>query len=345
MTITIPFLSPGFMGLMLVSAIVLSAVLPQRLRWWWVMMSGGLMVAIIGAGFGLVPWIGDLHLTGYSVMLLLAFVFAYLVTIPRAKIVGIPERTITDFALLALFGGIIGARVGEMIEQWPRFGQDDHGQPLSFGALVGKSLDFDGGGMVWYGGFILASVFILILAKKRGLRLFEISDLLIPAVLLALGTGRVGCFLNGCCFGRSTTAPWAVANPFGIASHPTQLYETLACLVLFALTWWHWRHRRFQGEVVFTGIMGYAIWRFFNESLRGDTVGSSFLGLWPVTTSQAVSLYLAFGLFIMAGVVIVRRLRDPAYAALGRDVPGSCHHQPKKTDPVVSSSIRSTTES
>ena len=330
---------------MLVSAIMLSAVLPQRFRWWWVMMSGGLLAAIIAAGVGLVPWFGDLHLTGYSVMLLLAFVFAYLVTIPRAKMVGIPERTITDFALLALIGGIIGARVGEMIEQWPRFGQDAHGQPLSFGALISKSLDFDGGGMVWYGGFILASVLILILAKKRRLRLLEICDLLIPAVLLALGTGRVGCFLNGCCFGRSTTAPWAVANPFGIASHPTQLYETLACLVLFALTWWRWRHRRFQGEVVFLGIMGYTIWRFFNESLRGDTVGSSFLGLWSVTTSQAVSLYLAVGLVCLAGVVIARRLRDPAYAALGRDVPGSSHQPLKQTEPVLGSSTRGTTES
>ncbi len=65
--------------MMLVAAIVCSAVLPQRFRWWWLMMGGGLLVAMIGASFGLVPWFGDLHLTGYTVMLLLAFVFAYFV--------------------------------------------------------------------------------------------------------------------------------------------------------------------------------------------------------------------------------------------------------------------------
>ena len=91
--------------------------------------------------------------------------------------------------------------------------------------------------------------------------------------------------------------------------------------------------------------MGYTIWRFFNESLRGDTVGSSFLGLWSVTTSQAVSLYLAVGLVCLAGVVIARRLRDPAYAALGRDVPGSSHQPLKQTEPVLGSSTRGTTES
>jgi phosphatidylglycerol:prolipoprotein diacylglycerol transferase len=246
-------------------------------------------------------------------------------------------------AMLAIIGGIVGARLGEVIEQWPRFGQDAQGQPLSTSALLSKMLDFDGGGMVWYGGAILAGVLILLLAKRRRLRLLEVSDLLIPAVLLGLGTGRVGCFLNGCCFGQSTTAPWAVKNPFGVASHPTQLYETIACVLLFALTWWRWRHRRFQGEVVFIGILGYAIWRFFNEGLRGDTVGSTFLGLWSVTTSQAVSLYLACGLLILSGVVVVRRLRDPAYAALGRDVPGSSHQRPPSTSPVEAKSAPSST--
>jgi phosphatidylglycerol---prolipoprotein diacylglyceryl transferase len=329
MTITFPFLSPGFLGCALVAVLVLSAVLPPRFRWWWVMVGGGMLAAIIAAGVGLVPWLGDLHLTGYSVMLLLAFVLAYVTTMPRAKILGIGERTITDMAMIALLGGIIGSRIGEMIEQWPRFGQDANGQPLTFSALISKALDFDGGGMVWYGGAILAGVLIILYAKKRRLRLLEVCDLLIPGVLLALGTGRVGCFLNGCCFGKATTAPWAVANPLGIASHPTQLYETLACVLLFGLTWWRWRHRRFQGEIVFIGIMGYAIWRFFNEGLRGDTVGSSFLGLWSLTTSQAVSLYLVCGLLALTSVVIVRRIRNPTYAALGRDVPGSS--QQRKT--------------
>jgi prolipoprotein diacylglyceryltransferase len=111
--------------------------------------------------------------------------------------------------------------------------------------------------------------------------------------------------------------------------HPTQLYETLACLALFALTWWWWRWRRWQGEVAYVGFLGYAVWRFFNESLRGDTVSSSFLG-WGVTTSQAVSLWLGVGTLALAAGVIWRRLRDPLVAARGRQVPGSSNHRPDK---------------
>jgi phosphatidylglycerol---prolipoprotein diacylglyceryl transferase len=178
-------------------------------------------------------------------------------------------------------------------------------------------------------------VLIALVAWQRRVRILELADLFIPATLLGLGFGRIGCFLNGCCYGRLTALPWAVAGKGGAACHPTQLYETVACFVLFALTWWWWRHRRWQGEVAALGLLGYAAWRFFNESLRGDTVASSFLGLWTVTTSQAVSLYLALGTLILAGVVVFRRLRDPAVAALGRQVPGSSNHRPPKDQPPV----------
>ena len=123
--------------------------------------------------------------------------------------------------------------------------------------------------------------------------------------------------------------PWAVAGTGGAHTHPTQLYETTACFLLFALAWWWWRHRRWQGEIAALTLLGYAFWRFFNESLRGDTVASSFFG-WTVTTSQAVSLYLILGVFALVAGVIYRRLRSPALAELGRQVPGSCHHRPLK---------------
>lgn len=335
MNVQIPFLSPGFIGVMLVAAIILGSLLPTPYKKWWSVLGGGLTAASLAALIGIVSWAGDMHITGYSVMMLLAFIAAYVVTIPRARIVGISERTIIDMALLALIGGIVGSRFGEVVEQWPKFGKDAHGNSLTISAFINKLMDFDNGGMVWYGGAILAAILILILAKRRKLRLLEVSDLLMPATLLGLGTGRVGCFLNGCCYGGPTDAPWAVANPFGVKSHPTQLYETIACVSLFAFTFWWWRRRRYQGEVFFIGLFGYALWRFINEGLRGDTVESTFLGLWTVTTSQAVSLYLACVGMALALVVIIRRKQSPELSAIGRDVPGSCHQRSKSAaDPV-----------
>ena len=330
MGVTVPFLSPAWLGVALVASIVLATLAPPAWRRWWLVLLAGMAVASLVAVVGGVPWTGDLHLTGYSVAMLAAFTAAYFVTIPRARIIGIPERTIIDVFIVGLIGGLVGARIGEMIEQWPGFGRDAQGRPLALGDLLRKAADIDGGGMVWYGGAILGGVLIALLAWQRRIRILELADLAMPAIVLGLGLGRVGCFLNGCCYGRPSSLPWAVTTRGGATVHPTQLYETIACLGLFALTWWWWRHRRWQGEVAALGVLGYAGWRFINEGLRGDTVASSFFGLWPVTTSQAVSLYLAVAVLAMAVVVGVRRRRDPVLGALARQVPGSSNHRPPK---------------
>lgn len=330
MSITVPFLSPAWLGVALVASIVVATLVPPAWRRWWLVLLAGLMIASVVAAFGGVPWIGDLHLTGYSIALLTAFITAYLVTVPRARIIGVPERTVVDFAIVGLIGGLVGARIGEMIEQWPAFGRDPAGQPLALGDLLRKAADIDGGGMVWYGGAILGSALIALLAWQRRIRVLELADLLMPVLVLGLGLGRVGCFLNGCCFGRPSSVPWAVSGRGGTPVHPTQLYEAIACIVLFALAWWWWRHRRWQGEITALVVLGYAAWRFINEGLRGDTVGSSFLGLWAVTTSQAVSLYLILAVIAAAAVVIIRRMRNPVLADMARQVPGSSNHRPAK---------------
>jgi phosphatidylglycerol:prolipoprotein diacylglycerol transferase len=329
MMISFPFLSPGWLGVAVVSAVLLANLLPQAWRRRWIIMVGGVVIALLATLLDLVPLVSEMHLTGWSVAMLAGFVAAYLVSMPRARVLGIPERTIIDIFLLGLIGGVVGARFGEVIEQWPGFGRGADGQTLALGDLLRKAADFDGGGMVWYGGAITGGVLIALLAWQRRLGILQIADLFMPAIVLGLGLGRVGCFLNGCCYGRPTTLPWAVSAAGGKWVHPTQLYETIACLVLFALTWWWWRRRRWQGEVAFIGFLGYAAWRFINESLRGDTVSSSFLG-WGVTTSQAVSLWLALGTLLLAAGVIWRRWRDPGVANRARHVPGSSNHQPDK---------------
>src|SRR5688572_7406171 len=119
MGVTVPFLSPAWLGVALVASIVLATVVPPAWRRWWLVLLAGVVVASLVAAVGGVPWTGDLHLTGYSIAMLAAFIAAYVVTIPRARIIGIPERTIIDIFIVGLIGGLVGARIGEMIEQWP----------------------------------------------------------------------------------------------------------------------------------------------------------------------------------------------------------------------------------
>jgi phosphatidylglycerol---prolipoprotein diacylglyceryl transferase len=319
---------------MLFITFIAAVLLPRVWFSRWLAFGVGLLGACIAGFLGWVPWLGPLMVTGYSVMMMAGFSAAYVVTMRRVRVIGMSEQQLITIFMLGLMGGILGSRLGEVWEQWSHFMVDKHGNALSAGQLVAKFFDFDGGGMVWYTGATLGGIFILLYARMQRLALLPVSDTLMPAVVLGLGVGRVGCFLNGCCYGQPLNAPWAVKNPLGVPSHPTQLYETTACVILFVITWWWWGRRRKQGEVLFIGIVGYALWRIVNESLRGDTVSMYLFWLVPMTTSQAISSLLILLMIGIAGVVSWRR-RDPQLAAIARHVPGSRYHRSDQNAPTT----------
>jgi phosphatidylglycerol:prolipoprotein diacylglycerol transferase len=319
--LAIPFLSPQWIGVALVAAIAVAVAVPPAWRRWWVAAGGGLAAASLAALAGVVPWTGVLHVTGYTVCMVLGVAAAYALALWRGRIMGLAEGQVLDLVLVGMISGIIGARIGEMIEQGPAFAKGPDGQALPLAALVIKAADIDGGGMVWYGGALLGAAMMALVCWRRGHHWLPMADLFLPAMLLGHGIGRVGCFLNGCCYGLPTTLPWGVASPRGACTHPTQLYETAACLALAGLATWWWGRRRRQGEVTLLCVAGYAGWRFFNEGLRGDTVPSAFLG-WPLTTGQTASLWILLATAVIAALVWWRTRRDPAFAARLRLVPG-----------------------
>ena len=117
-------------------------------------------------------------------------------------------------------------------------------------------------------------------------------------------------------YGKPTTLPWAVTftdpeaaaiggAPLGVALHPVQLYESLACLGLFFFLVWLSRRQRFDGQIVLSYALGYAVLRFFIEFFRGDVDRGFVLG-W-LSTSQAIAL-----LIVVVGIIIYgeRRKRE-----------------------------------
>jgi phosphatidylglycerol:prolipoprotein diacylglycerol transferase len=320
-----PFLSPAWLGTALVSSLVASTLLPVPLRRGWLLLAAGILAASLLALCGALPWFGQLHASAYAACMVAAFIAGYFAILPRARLIGLPEATVLTFFMFALVGGIVGARLGEVWEQWPAFARGPLGAPLGFGPLLVKIADIDSGGMVWYGGALLASGLMALYGWRSRLDLLELADLFLPATAVGLGIGRVGCFLNGCCYGRPTTLPWGVAGAGGPHTHPTQLYETLACLALAGAATLFWYRRRSQGQVTMVVLLGYAGWRTFNETLRGDTVMSSFWGLFPATTSQVLSLTIALAALVAAAVVVWRRRRSPERQRRAYAVPGSIH--------------------
>lgn len=183
-------------------------------------------------------------------------------------------------------------------------------------------------GFVWYGGLVLGIPAGTLYAKMRGQSVAVVSDLCAPSVMLGLGFGRIGCFLNSCCFGKTTdfllgtkyphhprrslisaeyppgtsapvTQPWdahydakliKADATHSLPIHPAQLYETAACFAIFFLTSWYWKKRRdHPGETILLMIVLYGFWRFLAEFLRADPERSAFSVL-GMSTSQTFAV-------------------------------------------------------
>jgi phosphatidylglycerol:prolipoprotein diacylglycerol transferase len=151
---------------------------------------------------------------------------------------------------------------------------------------------FWNGGLAYYGGFLLAVPVGLWMARRAKLGLWRIADLTAPFIAFGLFFGRIGCFLNGCCYGRPSTLPWAVDFPqirgHGTV-HPTQLYESLGALAVFALLYFGVRPRkRAHGQVFAWLLVLYGALRFGLEFFRDDDRGALF----GLSTSQWIGIPL-----------------------------------------------------
>jgi phosphatidylglycerol:prolipoprotein diacylglycerol transferase len=164
------------------------------------------------------------------------------------------------------------------------------------------ALKFWQGGLAFYGGLVLAVPVGLWYARRKQLGVWRIADLTAPPIAFGLFFGRMGCFLNGCCYGTPTTLPWGVDFPQVVGKqhlHPTQLYEAIGALAIFALLYWVVRPRKHRhGDVFAWMLVLYGALRFVLEFLRNDERG----GLLGLSTSQWIGIPLvAWGVYWLLG--------------------------------------------
>jgi len=179
---------------------------------------------------------------------------------------------------------------------------------------------FWAGGLTYYGGLLGASAAAWFLLARDRFPFWKAADMAGFAVPLGLAFGRMGCLMAGCCFGATCDLPWAMSFPWRSAAsegqfkahllpsaklwslpvHPTQVYESAACLAIaaFCLLWLHPR-KRYDGQVFAAFLALYAVARFVLEFLRRDDRG----GLVGLSTSQLVGLALG----VAAAVIHARR--------------------------------------
>jgi phosphatidylglycerol:prolipoprotein diacylglycerol transferase len=254
--------------------------------------------------------LGPLELTGYGLMMMVAFLMAGWAIQLHLRHRGLDEDYAADIVIAGVIGGLIGAKLWYVL-------------------LTGETdALFRRGGFVWYGGFLGAFAAIVLNGWRRRVPVRFTMEICAAPLALGYALGRVGCFLVGDDYGIPSNLPWAMKFPAGlppttvtelqamhvtfppgtdpmqvVAVHPTQIYETV---LMFLVFWWLWR-RRDHGHGVGWLWGGYMLLagleRFLVEFVRAkdDRMLGSF------TLAQATSVVIA-----LTGAVLMYLWREPA---------------------------------
>lgn len=145
---------------------------------------------------------------GYGVMLIVAAVSGFGLANRRARQVGLSTDLLLSLAFWMFVCGIVGGRVFYVIEYW-----EDVYAPLPLGEAIVEALKYANGGLVVYGALAGATVAFVVFMLRHRLPVLAMADLVAPSLVVGLAFGRVGCLLNGCCFGGVADVPWAVTFP------------------------------------------------------------------------------------------------------------------------------------
>ncbi len=253
--------------------------------------------------------IGFLHLKTYGAFMALGFLAAWQVLAWLCRREGRNPESCTNLIMWMMVSGVAGSRIAYVIEHWQK----------EFAGHPELILRVDQGGLMFYGGLILAIAVFFVwchVKKENKIRMADLFGVVIP---LGHAFGRVGCFFFGCCFGRLSNVACAVSFPRGspawheqlkaglIAADaraalpvlPTQLFEAISVLILFGLLLALYRRfaSRLPGLVIGSYMVGYSIIRFVIEILRGDPRAN--VGVFTISQSISLVLFLAGWAFIL----------------------------------------------
>jgi phosphatidylglycerol:prolipoprotein diacylglycerol transferase len=276
----------------------------------------GWISAILKVVYPIVLQFGRFTITSYGLMVALGFAFGLWTASRRGPRGGLPAEKVLDLGPWLIVGAIVGARLLYVITFWQ---EQFAGKPLQEIFMVWR------GGLVYYGGLVGASLACILYVRLKHLSLWKMADILAPSIALGHVFGRIGCLLNGCCYGRPCTLPWAIRFPPGNAAdapttpvHPTEIYESLLNLGLYAGLVWLFRRKKFDGQVFGVYLVCYALLRSFVELFRGDYPAyQKFFG-GQVTPAQFASMFiLPIGLLLLIVLRRPSRSQEPVPGAKG----------------------------
>jgi phosphatidylglycerol:prolipoprotein diacylglycerol transferase len=238
--------------------------------------------------------LGSISVRWYGVMVALAVVVLILWVVWQIRRgADISYDSLLTVAIIAIPSGIIISRLLHIIDLWS-FYLANPGLLLGFGGLT-----------IW-GAILGATLGIWIYSRFSDFEFGYFMDLVTPGVLLAQVIGRIGCTINGCCYGKASSLPCAVVYtnpdsyaPVGIAVHPTQLYEIIFLLIVFGVLFWLRKRFQPEGSLFLIYLSLYSMWRLGIGFLRGD--GTDFL--FGLQQAQVVGIVV---LLIVIPILVLR---------------------------------------
>jgi len=210
--------------------------------------------------------IGSIEVRWYGIFVALAIAVVALWIVREVKKgANISYDTVFTAALVGIPSGVVFARLLHVIDGWDYYSQN-------LGQIIG------GGGLTAYGGVLGTALGIWVYSKFSKFQFGYFADVAAPGIILSQAVGRVGCTINGCCHGISTSLPWGVIYthpnsfaPLGIAIHPTQPYELIYNLIVFGVLL-KLRGRLKPDSSLFLVYLGlYSLWRLGSDFLRPGT--------------------------------------------------------------------------
>jgi len=243
--------------------------------------------------------LGPLTLHTYGFLVAAGFLVGIAFAVRQAKKEGILPDKIIDLGFYIILAAIVGSRLLFILVNADHYVES----PLD----IFKIWE---GGLVFYGGILLAVPTAIWYVTKNGLGLWNIADIFAPSIAIGHAFGRLGCFAAGCCYGKAAASlPWGVIftdpyclAPTNVALHPTQLYESAGEFMNFLILISLRRYKTFNGQLFMSYLILYSVLRFTVEFFRGDVErGFIFLNL---SLSQGISIAI-----FLTGVIGLSILR------------------------------------
>lgn len=261
--------------------------------------------------------IGSFAIHWYGILIAIGFLLGFWTACRRCLHDNLPGEMVADLIPWIVVSALVGSR---LLFIW------QYSEEFRDTSLV-DLINIRNGGLVFHGGLVAAALTVLLYVRWHKLPLWRLADALAPSIALGHAFGRLGCFMNGCCFGTACDLPWAVHFPEdhysnGIGVHPTQFYESGLNLLLYGALAWQYRRRQFPGQTFALYLIAYGLLRGAIEFLRGDYVVRYFGWM---TVGQVVSLVVV-GIGIAFWVTLRRMARkavvtEPSKPAGGNDKP------------------------